>query len=91
MWQILWVFGLLVGISNVHQVHSEHRHLSTVVKNYSWIDSGRENLAEHTGRVFCNSHIKVVHVYYENESSLIYSGSLLKVFNDCGVSYMVFR
>ncbi|KAM7363459.1 ionotropic receptor 85a [Cochliomyia hominivorax] len=48
-------------------------------------------LLNYTSRIFCNSQVKVVNVYFENETSLSYPGKILKVLNDCGVSHISFR
>lgn len=48
-------------------------------------------LVDYTSRIFCNSRVKVVNVYFENETSLSYPGQILKVLNDCGISHISFR
>ncbi|XP_046806706.1 uncharacterized protein LOC111690187 [Lucilia cuprina] len=48
-------------------------------------------LINYTSRIFCSSQVKVVNVYFENETSLSSPGQILKVLNDCGVSHISFR
>lgn len=48
-------------------------------------------LIDYTSRIFCNSRVKVVNVYFENETSLSYPGQILKLLNDCGISHISYR
>lgn len=65
------------------------QNLSSLLLDSHW--EYKEKLVDYTSRIFCNSQVKVVNVYFENETSLSYPGQILKVLNDCGISHITFR
>ncbi|XP_073817710.1 ionotropic receptor 85a [Musca autumnalis] len=94
MWLSLWLFGIAVGIS-MPQLQQPQQYKSEVFYlmafNNSWMDPPHSELFDFVSGVFCKSHLKVVHVYYEMDFTLRYSGQILRNLNHCGISYVALR
>ncbi|XP_019891451.2 uncharacterized protein LOC105261666 [Musca domestica] len=91
MWLALWLFGLVIGSSTSELQQHKSLNFYSMAFNSSWMDPKRSHLIEFVGEVFCKSHLKVVHVYYETDISLRYSGQILRDLNRCGISFVALR
>uniref|UniRef100_A0A1I8PE54 Uncharacterized protein n=1 Tax=Stomoxys calcitrans TaxID=35570 RepID=A0A1I8PE54_STOCA len=86
-----WIKCLIFSILCIAGAQAPKTNLTTIVANQSWIRPNRYLLMEYTKGLFCNSHLKVVHVHWPNKCSYSYCNNILREFSECGLSQVVLR
>lgn len=88
--QLIWPYGLIALIIIRHNCWTFNSNNKMLIP-FSSTNPNREKLIAYTCQIFCDSHLKVVHVYFENDTALSYPGEILKNVNQCGISHVVIR
>ncbi|XP_075144671.1 ionotropic receptor 85a [Haematobia irritans] len=90
-YRISWFLAILGLLNADGQNHTLEAYLKQRIIVNSWIPPNRQSLLEYTSHLFCSSHLKLVHIYWERKCSFTYCSKILRRFSECGLSHVILR